>query len=92
MVRRESIPRESQPSFVDREALLVEGAAQQTSDLIILVNSFHPSSSMQTALDNKLQDVLTAITDGQTATACSGLTDFIGHVQQREAAERSRLS
>ncbi len=61
--------------------VVVEGAAQQTSDLISLVNSFHLSKSLQTALDNKLQDVLTAITAGQTATACSELTDFIGFVQ-----------
>jgi hypothetical protein len=59
----------------------VKGAAQQVSDLINLVNSFGLSSNLQTALDNKLQDVLTAINAGQTATACSELTDFIGFVQ-----------
>jgi len=59
----------------------VEGAAQQVSDLINLVNSFHLASNLQNALDNKLQDVLAAINAGQTATACSELTDFIGFVQ-----------
>jgi hypothetical protein len=61
--------------------VVVKGAAAQVSDLINLVNSFHLSKSLQTALDNKLQDVLTAINGGQTTTACSELTDFIGHVQ-----------
>jgi len=56
-------------------------APAEINHLINLVNSFHLSSSLQTALDNKLQDVLTAITAGQTATACSELTDFIGFVQ-----------
>jgi hypothetical protein len=59
----------------------VKGAAAQVSDLITLVNSFHLTKSLQTALDNKLQDVLTAINAGQTATACSELSDFIGFVQ-----------
>ena len=40
-----------------------------------------PASREQNSLDNKLQDVLTAINGGQTATACSELTDFIGFVQ-----------
>jgi hypothetical protein len=61
----------------------VNGAAIQVSDLITTVNSFHLSNSLQTTLDNKLQDVLTAINAGQTATACSELTDFIGHVQSQ---------
>jgi hypothetical protein len=61
----------------------VKGAAAQVSDLITLVNSFHLTKSLQTALDNKLQDVLTATNAGQTATACSQLTDFIGHVQSQ---------
>ena len=42
-----------------------------------------PASREQNSLDNKLQDVLTAINAGQTATACSELTDFIGHVQSQ---------
>ena len=61
--------------------VVVKGAAAQVSDLVNLVNSFHLSSSLQTALDNKLKDVLTAIKAGQKATACSELTDFIGFVQ-----------
>jgi hypothetical protein len=63
--------------------VVVKGAAAQVNDLINLVNSYHLSSSLQNALDNKLQDVLTAINAGQTATACSELTDFIGHVQSQ---------
>ncbi len=63
--------------------VVVNGAATQVSSLITTVNSFHLSSSLQNALDNKLQDVLTAIKAGQTATACSELTDFIGHVQSQ---------
>jgi hypothetical protein len=61
--------------------VVVKGGAAQVKDLINLVNSFHLTKSLQTALDNKLQDVLTAINSGQTATACSELTDFIGFVQ-----------
>jgi hypothetical protein len=61
----------------------VNGAATQVSDLMTTVNSFHLSSSLQTSLDNKLQDVLTAMKAGQTATACSELTDFIGHIQSQ---------
>jgi hypothetical protein len=72
------------PSSVSQSfTVTVKGAAAQVSDLINLVNSFHLSSSLQTALDNKLQDVLSAINAGQTATACSELTDFIGHVQSQ---------
>jgi len=61
--------------------VVVKGAAAQVKDLINTVNSFHLASSLQTALDNKLKDVLTATTAGQTTTACSELTDFIGFVQ-----------
>jgi hypothetical protein len=63
--------------------VVVNGAATQVTNLITTVNSFHLSKSLQTALDNKLQDVLKAINAGQTATACSELTDFIGHVQSQ---------
>jgi hypothetical protein len=59
----------------------VKGAAAQVSDLINTVNSYHLSSSLQNALDNKLKDTLTAINAGQTTTACSELTDFSGYVQ-----------
>ena len=59
----------------------VKGAAAQISDLITTVNSYHLSSSLQTALDNKLNDALKAINAGQTTTACSELTDFSGYVQ-----------
>jgi HYR domain len=70
------------PSSVSQSfTVTVKGAAAQVNDLISLVNSMGLSKSLQTALDNKLQDVLTAINAGQTATACSELTDFIGFVQ-----------
>ena len=59
------------------------GAAAQITNLMTTVNSYHLTKSLQTSLDNKLQDVLTAIQTGQTATACSELTDFIGHVQSQ---------
>jgi hypothetical protein len=42
--------------------VVVKGAAAQVNDLTSLVNSLHLSASLQTALDNKLRDVLTAIT------------------------------
>src|SRR5438445_10073392 len=61
--------------------VVVKGAAAQISDLITTVNSDHLSSSLQTALDNKLNDALKAINAGQTTTACSELTDFSGYVQ-----------
>jgi hypothetical protein len=63
--------------------VVVNGAATQVSSLITTVNSFHLASSLQNTLDNKLQDVLTAVNGGQTATACSELADFIGHVQSQ---------
>ncbi len=63
--------------------VVVNGAATQINNLITTVNSFHLSKSLQTSLDNKLQDVLTAVNAGQTATACSDLTDFISHVQSQ---------
>jgi hypothetical protein len=56
-------------------------AADGVTVMIHVVNSLHLSASLQNALDNKLHDVLTAITAGQTATACSELSDFIGFVQ-----------
>ena len=62
-------------------SVVVKGAAAQVKDLITMVNGDHLSSSLQTALDNKLNDALTAINAGQTTTACSNLTDFIGFVQ-----------
>jgi hypothetical protein len=63
--------------------VLIKGAAAQVSDLVTTVNSFHLATSLQTSLDNKLTDVLTALQAGQTTTACSELTDFIGHVQSQ---------
>ncbi len=63
--------------------VVVKGAAAQVNDLISLVNGFHLAPSLQNSLDAKLQDILTALNAGQTATACSELTDFIGHVQSQ---------
>jgi hypothetical protein len=62
-------------------SVVVNGAGAQVTSLISLVNSDHLKKSLQTALDNKLKDVQTALKAGQTATACSELTDFIGMVQ-----------
>ena len=67
--------------------VVVKGTAAQVSDLVSLVNSFYLARSLQKTLDNKLQDVLTAINAGQTTTACSELTDFIGHVQSQSGKE-----
>src|SRR5205823_8048891 len=61
--------------------VVVKGAAAQVNDLITMVNNFHLSSSLQNALDAKLSAALKAINNGQTATACSDLSDFIGQVQ-----------
>jgi hypothetical protein len=63
--------------------VLVNGAATQTSALIATVNSFHLAMSLQTALDAKLNAALKAVNAGQTATACSDLSDFIGQVQAK---------
>ena len=61
--------------------VVVKGAAAQVSDLVTMVNGDHLSSSLQNALDAKLSAALKAIKSGQTATACSDLSDFIGQVQ-----------
>jgi len=61
--------------------VVVKGAAAQVNDLISLVNSDHLSSSLQNALDVKLNAALKDINGGQTATACSDLSNFIGQVQ-----------
>jgi hypothetical protein len=63
--------------------VVVKGTAAQVKDLIATVNGMGLSSSLQSSLDNKLNDVLTAINGGQTTTACSELTDFIGHIQSQ---------
>ena len=57
-------------------------AAAQISDLINTVNGFQlVPTGIQTSLDAKLQDALTALGAGDTATACSDLTDFISQVK-----------
>jgi hypothetical protein len=61
----------------------VLGAGPQTSNLISQLNGLHLTKSLQAALDNKLQEVLSAIAAGQTATACSELNDFSSHVQSQ---------
>ncbi len=59
--------------------VVVEGTAAQLSDLLTLVKSFS-SSAESHVLVTRLQDALTAVDAGQTATACSALTQFIGLV------------
>jgi hypothetical protein len=60
----------------------VKGAAEQISDLISLVNSFHLSpQGIQTSFDSQLQAVQTDLAANNTAQACSDLTSFISHVK-----------
>jgi hypothetical protein len=61
----------------------VNGAATQISNLITTVNSFHLSKGLQDSLDVKLNAALKAVNAGQTATACSDLSDFIGQAQSQ---------
>ena len=56
-------------------------AQAQISALISLVDSFHLGHGLQTSLDAKLQDALSAVNAGNTTTACSDLTDFISYVR-----------
>jgi hypothetical protein len=63
--------------------VVVKGATAQIGDLINTVNSFGLSMGLQTSLDAKLEDALTAVNAGQTATACSDLTDFINQVKAK---------
>jgi hypothetical protein len=58
-------------------------ATEGITELIAIVNSFGFSSGLQTSLDAKLKDALSAINTGQTATACSDLTDFINQVKAK---------
>lgn len=53
----------------------------QINDLIALVRSFHLQSALESSLVSKLQDALTALSAGNTATACASLTSFIKQVQ-----------
>jgi phosphohistidine swiveling domain-containing protein len=55
-------------------------AQAQISALINTVNSFQLPKGLQTSLDAKLKDALSAVNAGNTATACSDLTDFISEV------------
>jgi len=73
--------------------VVVEGAAAQLSDLLTLVKSFSSSAKLQ-ALVTRLQDTLTAVDAGQTATACSALTQFIGlvRVQSRSGLTMSQVN
>ena len=63
--------------------VVVKGAAAQVSDLITTVNSFHLAGGLQKSLDVKLNAALKAVKAGQTATACSDLSDFIGEAQSQ---------
>ena len=58
-------------------------ATEGITELIAIVKSFGLSSGLQTSLDAKLADALSAINAGQTATACSDLTDFINQVKAK---------
>src|SRR5258708_2202941 len=58
-------------------------ATEGITELIAIVKSFGLSSGLQTSLDAKLADALSAINAGQTATACSELTDFINQVKAK---------
>jgi FIMAH domain-containing protein len=56
-------------------------AADGLSVMIHVVDSFHLAKGLQTSLDAKLTAALKAVQAGDTATACSDLSDFIGQVQ-----------
>ena len=56
-------------------------AADGLTVMIHVVNSFHLAKGLQTSLDAKLTAALKAVRAGDTATACSDLSDFIGQVQ-----------
>jgi hypothetical protein len=64
-------------------SVTVNGAATQVSDLMTTVNSMGLSSGLQNSLDVKLNAALKAVNAGQTATACSDLSDFIGEAQSQ---------
>src|SRR5260221_816603 len=63
--------------------VVVNGAAAQVSDLMTTVNSMGLSSGLQNSLDGKLNAALKAVNAGQTSTACSDLSDFIGQAQSQ---------
>jgi hypothetical protein len=56
-------------------------AADGLTVMIHVVNSFHLKKGLQTSLDAKLTAALKAVQAGDTTTACSDLSDFIGQVQ-----------
>src|SRR5260370_991442 len=58
-------------------------ATEGITALIAIAKSFGLASGTQTSLDAKLADALSAINAGQTATACSDLTDFINQVKAK---------
>ncbi|GCE19719.1 GH25 family lysozyme [Dictyobacter kobayashii] len=60
--------------------VVVKGAAEQISDLITLVNSFHLSMGLQTSLNAKLTAALSAVNAGNIPAACGSLTAFINQV------------
>jgi len=63
--------------------VVVKGATAQITDLINLVDGFHLTSSLERALDVKLNAARTAVTAGSTGTACGDLSDFIGQVRAK---------
>ena len=56
-------------------------AADGLTVMIHVVDSFHLKKALQTSLDAKLTDALKEVKAGETTTACSDLSDFIGRVQ-----------
>lgn len=60
--------------------VVVKGAAEQISDLIPLVTSFHLSMGLQTSLNAKLMAALSAVNAGNMPAACGSLTAFINQV------------
>jgi hypothetical protein len=70
----------------------VEGAAEQTTDLIALVRSFHLKSAVENGLVVKLQAALDVLAAGDAATAASRLQDFISHVKAQMGKKNITVS
>ena len=68
----------------------VKGATDQLSDIKGLVTSLALSAGIDTSLQVKLNDALSAANGGDTASACTALNDFISQV--RAQAGKKRIS
>jgi hypothetical protein len=67
----------------------VIGATDQVSDLKELVTSLPGlPAGTSTALQAKLNDVLSAATGGDTASACTALNDFISQVRAQQGKKK----